>query len=159
MRETIKYSTCMRANPMKPGEAKKAYATLQSNGTINLELLSEHIRKHGSVYSEGTILGVLKDMVTCTREALLEGNYVELGSLGKLKVTLASDGATSLEEFTEAYIKNLNVNFEPGKGLQWDLDKDVDFEFTISRKAQAAAKKAAKAGQTSADWSDSEEEG
>ena len=144
---------------MKPGEAKKAYATLQSNGTINLELLSEHIRKHGSVYSEGTILGVLKDMVTCTREALLEGNYVELGSLGKLKVTLASDGATSLEEFTEAYIKNLNVNFEPGKGLQWDLDKDVDFEFTISRKAQAAAKKAAKAGQTSADWSDSEEEG
>ncbi len=143
---------------MKPGEAKKAYATLQSNGTVNLDLLSEHIRKHGSVYSEGTILGVLKDMVVCAREALLEGNYVELGSLGKLKVTLASDGAKSLEEFTEANIKSLNVNFELGKGLQWDITKDVDFEFTISRRAQAAAKKAAKAGETSADWTEESED-
>ena len=67
----------MRANPMKPDEPKKAYATMQSNGVVDLQLLSEHIRSHGSVFSEGTILGVLTDMVTCAREALLEGNYVE----------------------------------------------------------------------------------
>ena len=169
MKETIKYSTCMRANPMKPDEPKKAYATLQSNGTVTLDELSEHIRKHGSVYSEGTILGVLKDMVTCAREALLEGNYVEFGSLGKLKLTISSDGAsagtdkdgnpiTALEAFNESNINALNVIFEPGKGLQWNLDEDVDFEFTISRKAQAAAKKAAKKGETSADWSDPEED-
>ena len=48
--------------------------------------------------------------------------------------------------------------FDPGKGLQWNLDEDVDFEFTISRKAQAAAKKAAKKGETSADWGEDEEE-
>ena len=152
MKETIKYSTCMRPNPLKAEEAPKAYATLQSNGTVNLEELSEHIRKHGSVYSEGTILGVLKDMVTCAREALLEGNYVELGSLGKLKVTIKSEGAKSLDSFTDENIKALNVNFEPGKGLQWNIREDVDFEFTISRKAQDAAKAAAKAGQTNADW-------
>lgn len=169
MKETIKYSTCMRANPMKPEEPKKAYAMLQSNGVVNLEELSEHIRKHGSVYSEGTILGVLKDMVTCTREALLEGNYVQLGNLGKLKLTISCEGAeagvdkdgnpvTALQAFTEANIKALNVNFEPGEGLQWNLSQDVDFEFTISRKAQAAAKKAAKEGLTQADWTPEEEE-
>ena len=169
MKETIKYSTAMRANPMKPDEPKKAYATMQSNGVVDLELLSDHIRKHGSVYSEGTILGVLKDMVTCAREALLEGNYVELGSLGKLKLTISSDGAsagvdkdgnpiTALEAFSESNIKGLNVIFEPGTGLQWDIRKDVNFEFTISRKAQAAAKAAAKKGETSADWSEEEEE-
>jgi hypothetical protein len=154
---------------MKPEEPRKAYATLQSNGTVTLDELSDHIRKHGSVYSEGTILGVLKDMVVCTREALLEGNYVEFGSLGKLKLSISSDGAsagvdkdgnpiTALQAFNESYIKELNVIFEPGKGLQWNLDEDVDFEFTISRKAQAAAKKAAKNGETSADWGEEEEE-
>lgn len=50
------------------------------------------------------------------------------------------------------------ANVPPGKGLQWNLDEDVDFEFTISRKAQAAAKKAAKNGETSADWGDEDEE-
>ena len=152
MKETIKYSVAMRPNPLHEDDPKKAYATLQTNGTVNLEELSEHIRKHGCVYSEGTILGVLKDMVTCAREALLEGNYVELGGLGKLKLTISSKGAVSLEEFTEDNIQSLNVNFEPGKGLQWDIKKDVDFEFTISRRAQAAAKAAAKEGKTTADW-------
>ena len=169
MKETIKYSVAMRPNPLHEDDPKKAYATLQTNGTVNLEELSEHIRKHGCVYSEGTILGVLKDMVTCAREALLEGNYVELGSLGKLKLTISSEGAeagvdkdgnpvTALEAFSANNIKGLNVIFEPGTGLQWDIRKDVDFEFTISRKAQAAAKAAAKKGETSADWSDPEEE-
>lgn len=157
MKETIKYSTCLRGNPMNKLDPKKAYATLQSNGTVNLEELSDHIRKHGSVYSEGTILGVLKDMVVCAREALLEGNYVELGSLGRLKLTIKSRGASSLELFTADNITALNVNFEPGKGLQWDISKDVNFEFTISRKAQAAAKAAAKEGKTNADWSDEDE--
>ena len=168
MKETIKYSTCMRPNPMNAEEEPKAYAMLQSNGTVTLDELSEHIRRHGSVYSEGTILGVLKDMVTCAREALLDGNYVELGNLGKLKLSINSEGAaagkdkdgndiTALQAFTEANIKSLNVIFEAGKGLQWDVTKDVNFEFTISRKAQAAAKKAAKEGKTNADWSSAEE--
>ncbi|MBR4534917.1 MAG: DNA-binding protein [Bacteroidaceae bacterium] len=158
MKETIKYSVAMRPNPLHENDPKKAYATFQTNGTVNLEELSEHIHKHGCVYSEGTILGVLKDMVTCTREALLEGNYVELGSLGKLKLTISSRGAVSLDDFSEDNILALNVIFEPGKGLQWDVKKDVDFEFTISRKAQAAARAAAKEGRTTADWTPKEEE-
>lgn len=158
MKETIKYSTCLRRNPMDENEPKKAYATLQSNGKVDLDLLSEHIRDHGSVYSEGTILGVLKDMVRCAREALLQGNYVELGSLGTLKLSIASTGASSLEKFTSENIKALNVNFTPGKGLRWDITKDVDFEFTVSRKAQEAAKAAAKEGKTQANWTPEEEQ-
>ena len=101
---------------------------------------------------------VLRDMVVCAREALIEGNYVELGRLGKLKLTISSNGAETFESFTEGNITALNVLFEPGKGLQWDLDEDVNFEFTTSRAAQAAAKKAAKEGKTTADWTPKEEE-
>ena len=158
MKETIKYSTCMRRNPLRENEPMKAYATLQSNGTVNLDELSEHIRRHGSVYSEGTILGVLKDMVVCAREALIEGNYVELGSLGKLKLSITSRGAASLELFSSENILALNVNITPGSGLQWDIRKDVNFEFTIPRKAQEATKAAAKEGRKSADWSDEEDD-
>ena len=170
MKETIKYSLAMRANPMKPDEPKKAYATLQSNGLVTLDDLTDHIRAHGSNFTEGTIIGVLRDMVVCAREALMEGNYVELGKLGKLKITISSDGTTATEatetepartafqNFSESNITALNVLFEPGKGLQWNLDEDVNFEFTTSRKAQAAAKKAAKNGESSASWGDDEEE-
>ena len=58
-----------------------------------------------------------------------------------------------MEAFTEANIKDVNVNYELGSGLDFKRD-DFDFEFTTSRKAQAAAKKAQKKGQKSADWSD-----
>ena len=158
MKETIKYSLAMRANPMKPEESKNAYATLQSNGVVTLDDLTEHIRAHGSNFSEGTIIGVLRDMVVCAREALIEGNYVELGRLGKLKLTISSEGAETYDAFSEGNITALNVLFEPGKGLQWNLDEDVNFEFTTSRAAQAAAKKAAKEGKTTADWTPKEEE-
>jgi len=58
-----------------------------------------------------------------------------------------------MEAFTEANIKAVNVNYEVGTGLDFKRE-DFDFEYVTSRKAQAAAKRAQKKGQTSADWSD-----
>jgi len=47
----------------------------------------------------------------------------------------------------------VNVNYELGAGL--DLKRsDFNFEYVTTRRAQAAAKKAQKAGQSSADWSE-----
>ena len=58
-----------------------------------------------------------------------------------------------MEAFTEANIKDVNVNYELGSGLDFKRD-DFDFEYVTSRKAQAAAKKAQKKGQNSASWGD-----
>ena len=142
MNETIKYSVAMRANPMKPEEAKKAYATMQHQRTLSLEELADHIVEHGSPFSRGAIYGIIVDLTVCASEALTEGNNVDLGKLGTLRTTVSSEGAETLEDFTPANIKSLNVNFEK----------------TISRKAQAAAQKAENAGQTTADWTPKEEE-
>ena len=156
MNETIKYSVAMRANPMKPEEGKKAYATMQHQCTLSLEELAEHIVEHGSPFSRGAIYGIIVDLTVCAAEALTEGNNVDLGKLGTLRTTVSSEGATTLEAFSAANIKSLNVNFEKSTYLAERL-AEARFEKTISRKAQAAAQKAENEGKTSADWTKTEE--
>jgi len=167
MQNTLKYSLCMRQNPAHPEEAEKAYASLQLNGVLNIDALAAHMTNHNSIYSKGTIVGVITDMCHCIKEAITEGNAVELGELGRFTPTISSEGAlpgtdaegnpkTAMEMFTEANIKGVNVNYELGTGLDFKRD-DFNFEYTTTRKAQAAAKKAQKKGEQSADWSDEEE--
>ena len=167
MKNTLKYSLHMQKNPIHPDEPEKAYASLQLNGVLDINALAAHMSNHNSIYSKGTIVGVITDMCHCIKEAITEGNAVMLGDLGRFTPSITSEGAlpgtdsegnpiTAMEAFTEANIKDVNVNYEVGSGLDFKRD-DFDFEFTTSRKAQAAAKKAQKKGQKSADWSDDDE--
>ena len=48
------------------------------------------------------------------------------------------------------------MNYEVGSGLDFKRD-DFVFEYTTTRKVQAAAKKAQKKGETSVDWSEEDE--
>ena len=168
MKQSIKYSVGMRPNPMNAEEEPKAYGTIQLNATLSLEDMAEHIHDHNTVFSKGVILGVLTDMTICLKEALSEGNAVSFGDLGTFRPTITTEGAsattdadgnavTAQEAFTAANIKKYNINFETGSGLDFDVD-DLRFEYVITRKAQAAAKRAQKKGETSADWTDPEEE-
>ena len=164
MQTTLKYSLHMQKNPMRPEDAEKAYATLQLNGVLDIAALAAHIHEHNTVSSKG-IVGVITDMCHCIKEAITEGNAIELGDLGRFTPSITSEGAeaiaatedtpakTAMEAFTADNIKRVNVNYELGAGL--DLKRsDFNFEYVTTRKAQAAAKKAQKAGESSADWSD-----
>ena len=153
----IQYSVAMLANPVKPDEAKKAYASMQLTGVLNINELSKHIQDHNSVFSRGTIVGCITEMVDCIREMLLQGYKIELGDLGSFVPSVTSQGAKTKDEFTAANIKQLNVNFQIGDGLE-NLRRDAQFERTISRKAQAAAQKAENEGKTTADWTPEPEE-
>jgi hypothetical protein len=82
---------------------------------------------------------------------------VDLGKLGTFRTTISSVGAKTKDEFTEANIKRLNVNFETSAYLEERLT-EATFEVTSSRKAQAAALKAEKEGKTTADWTPEVEE-
>jgi predicted histone-like DNA-binding protein len=157
MNETIKYSIAMRPNPVKPEEPKKAYACMQHQRTIPLEELADHIVEHGSPFSRGAIYGIIVDLTTCAAEALAEGNNVDLGKLGCLRTTISSQGAKTIDEFSAANIKSLNVNFDTSEYLTGRL-AEASFEVTTSRKAQAAALRAEKEGKTVADWTPEVEE-
>ena len=168
MKNTLKYSLHMQQNLAHPEEPEKAYARLQLNGVLGISDLAAHMSDHNSIYTKGTIVGVITDMCHCIKEAITEGNAVVLGDLGRFTPSLSCEGAlpgtdavgnpkTAMEMFTEANIKQVNVNYELGDGLDFKRE-DFDFEYTTSRKAQAAAKKAQKKGQESADWSDPDDD-
>lgn len=147
----IQYSVAMRPNPQKPDEAKKAYGNIQLTGNVDIDELSEHITEHNSVFSKGTIVGVIVEMCQCVRELLIQGYKVSLGYLGTFTPSITCQGAKTKDEFTAGNIRELNVNFTNGRGLQ-NLRRDAEFERTITRAAQAAAQKAENEGKTSADW-------
>ncbi|MBR1682657.1 MAG: HU family DNA-binding protein [Bacteroidaceae bacterium] len=145
MQQTCKYSVYKQRNPIHPDEPEKFYARLQHERTLGTSDMVNHIRSHGSNFTKGTIKGVLEDLGVCIREALQEGNDVQLANLGIFRSSLSSEGTQLRSEFTADNIKALNVNFELGEDLT-NLMEGVIFEETITRKAQAAAKKAAKLG-------------
>ena len=155
----IQYSTAMMANPQKPDEAKKAYANIQLTGIVNINELARHIADHNTVFSRGTIVGVLTELSVCMRELILQGYKVQLGDIGTFEPTISSTGAKTKDEFTAQNIKSLTVNFRDGVAFE-NMRRDAEFELTSTRKAQAAALKAEKEGKTQADWTpEPEEEG
>lgn len=146
----IHYSTSLRANPVKPEEPKKAYATAQCSEVINLKKFSAHIASHGTAYSRADIAAILTMAVDCLKENLLEGKRIILGDLGTFYVSLQSLGAASLKEFTAANITAVNVNWSPGEDFV-DLLSEAEFDPVPPRKATAALLKAHKNGETTVD--------
>ena len=153
----IQYSTAMMPNPQKPEEAKKAYANIQLTGNVNINELARHIADHNTVFSRGTIVGVLTELGVCMRELILQGYKVELGDIGTFEPTISSTGAKTKDESSAQNIKTLTVNFRDGAAFE-NMRRDAEFELTSTRKAQAAALKAEKEGKTTADWTPEVEE-
>ena len=153
----IKYSVAMMANPVKPEQAPKAYASLQLNGTVSLAQLARHIKEHGSVYGRDTIIGVVTAVVDCTKEYIRQGYAVNLGDLGVFKPKIQSEGAKDLESFTADNIVGLKVGYRMSSEFQ-DMRINAEFEKVPTRKAVAVTMAAQLAGQTSADWTEPEEE-
>ena len=137
----------MMGNPIKPDMPDKAYAKNQVSEIWSLEKFSKHIADHNGVYSRGTVKGVLSDMCECLAEQLLNGNKVQLGEFGTFGISLSSEGAPSIAEFTAKNIKAVNILFSPGPDFENMIDR-AEFNLVASRAIQAATLKAIKAGET-----------
>ena len=120
----IQYSVTMRPNPIHEGDPMKAYANIQLAGHYSTEDLCEHVISHNSTFSEGTVSGILTDMVKCIRELLLQGYSVQVGSLGRLEPSIKSTGAVSIEKFSEDNIDELNLIFTHSKDTYIDYGFD-----------------------------------
>ncbi len=144
----IDYSVYMKTSVTNPGEAPKAYAKNQIREVWSLEMFAKHIADHNGVYSRGTVKGVLSDMCECLVEQLLNGNKIKLGELGDFSISLSSEGAGALAEFTSSNIKAVNILFTPGRDFD-NLLGQAKFNQVTSRRVQTAALKAVKEGDSS----------
>jgi hypothetical protein len=74
----------------------KYYPRVSYKQTLNIHDMAVHMAEHNTPFSEGTIEGILRDFVKCTREQTLMGNTVKVDNLAIFKVSCIGNGCTNL---------------------------------------------------------------
>ena len=74
----------------------KYYPRVSYKETLDIHLMAKHMAEHNTPFSEGTIEGILRDFVKCTREQTLIGNTVKVDDLAIFKVSVIGNGCAKL---------------------------------------------------------------
>jgi len=77
----------------------KYYARVEYKQTLGIDEMAKHMAEHNTPFSEGTIAGILKDFVKCTREQCLNGNTVKINDLAIFKCSVEANGMTLAEDY------------------------------------------------------------
>ncbi|MCR5242992.1 MAG: DNA-binding protein [Prevotella sp.] len=86
-------------NNEKSDSFGRYYAYADNNKPIGIRELANHMTSHGSPFSEGTISGIITDMVKCIRELSLNGQPVKLDDLAIFSAHIENHGGwASLED-------------------------------------------------------------
>ena len=143
----IKYSLgAHNSIPADKNSEKKIYPSAQYNELVDINEFARHIQAHGSPFTRDVIIGVLTAAVDCLREQLVAGKKVNFGDLGSFYISLRSVGVDDAEDFDpDIHIRNIYVHWERSKFFA-DLkgDPDIKWEYTLTHKAMAEAKKQSK---------------
>ena len=146
----------------------KWYPRVSYKQTLNIHDMAVHMAEHNTPFSEGTIEGILKDFVKCTREQTLMGNTVKVDDLAIFKVSCVGNGSSKLydpdaDKTISASIGTMKKTDKTGPAVESlkllaqatgeytreELNKDGKLGWTDKAAAQiAAAKEAATGGST-----------
>ncbi len=89
----------------------KWFAFADNEKPIDLVGLAKHMSEHNTPFSEGTIVGILRDMVKCIRELNLNGQPVKIDNLAIFSAHVENRGGwQKLEDV------NLTVGMTDDKG-------------------------------------------
>ena len=144
----------------------KYYPRVSYKQTMNIHDMAKHMAEHNTPFSEGTIEGILRDFVKCTREQTLLGNTVKVDDLAIFKVSAIGNGCAVLydketdktitasigeigkDERTGASVQSLKLLAQAtGEYTRDELNKVAKLGWTDKTVEQiAAAKKAALGG-------------
>ncbi len=141
-------------------QAGKLYARVSYKQSMTIQDMARHMAEHNTVFSEGSILGVLTDFVKCVREMVLNGNTVKIDNLAIFKATVESNALEVLydaenDKVATASIGTLAEGAKTGAAVKTvkllaqstgdftreELRKDVRLAWTDKTKAEIAAAK------------------
>ena len=152
----------------------KYYPRVSYKQTMNIHDMAKHMAEHNTPFSEGTIEGILRDFVKCTREQTLLGNTVKVDDLAIFKVSAIGNGCAVLydkenDKTITASIGEIGKDDRTGPSVQSlkllaqatgeytreELNKVAKLGWTDKTAEQiAAAKKAAQGSGSSGSGSD-----
>ena len=93
-------------------QVQKTYGKIIYRGTLSLSDMAEHIMKHGSVYTEDVVIGVITKLKTCMQEMLADGYKVKLDGIGTLYPVLSSKGVDNAKDFSaNDAVTRLGISF------------------------------------------------
>jgi predicted histone-like DNA-binding protein len=93
-------------------KVQKTYGKIIYSGTLKLTDMAEHIVKHGSVYTEDVVIGVITKLKNCMQEMLADGYKVKLDGIGTLYPVLTSQGVADAKDFSaQENVTRLGVAF------------------------------------------------
>ena len=141
-------------------QAGKYYARVSYKQTMGVPEMAHHMAEHNTMFSEGSITGILIDFVKCVREQLLMGNTVKIDNLAIFKATVEANGLETLydaeqDKVASASLGTLAEGQKTGPAVKVikllaqstgdftrdELKKDVKLSWTDKTKAEIAAAK------------------
>jgi len=141
-------------------QAGKLYARVSYKETLNVQDMAHHMSEHNTMFSEGSITGILIDFVKCVREQVLSGNTVKIDNLAIFKATVEGNALETLydaatDKVAQATIGTLKEGDKTGPAVKVikllaqstgdftrdELKKDVKLAWTDKTKADIAAAK------------------
>ena len=141
-------------------QAGKLYARVSYKQSMTIQDMARHMAEHNTVFSEGSILGVLTDFVKCVREMVLNGNTVKIDNLAIFKATVESNALEVLYDAENDKVATASIGTLPdgaktgaavktvkllaqstGDFTREELRKDVRLAWTDKTKAEIAAAK------------------
>ena len=143
-------------------QAGKLYARVSYKETLSVQDMAKHMSEHNTVFSEGSITGILIDFVKCVREQVLMGNTVKIDNLAIFKATVEANGLETMydaeaDKVAQATIGTLAEGAKTGAAVKAikllaqstgdftrdELKKSVKFSWTDKAASEIAAAKAA----------------
>ena len=141
-------------------QAGKTYARVSYKQTLSVQDMAKHMAEHNTMFSEGSITGILIDFVKCVREQVLNGNTVKIDNLAIFKATVEANPLETLydadqDKVATATIGTLAEGQKTGPAVKTvkllaqstgdftrdELKKDVKLSWTDKTKAEIAAAK------------------
>ncbi len=140
----INYTLVPRSSSLKDADAPwRVFAVAQSTRTVTLREIAQHLARHNSPFSEGTIIGLLTDANRCILEHLTQGARVELDEFGTFYTTLHGRGARSADEFTTDLIDDVCIRWKPSRETKFKIN-GAHLEYVINRADMRQLKKRTK---------------
>ena len=149
-------------------QAGKLYARVSYKQTLSVQDMAHHMAEHNTMFSEGSITGILIDFVKCVREQVLMGNMVKIDNLAIFKATVEANALEVLydaeqDKVASATIGSLAEGAKTGPAVKVikllaqstgdftrdELKKDVKLSWTDKTKAEIAAAKGNNSGGSS----------